>query len=342
MIKLPEQIEICDVTIRDGFQNLDIFIPTEAKLYLIEELSLAGFKKIEITSLSNPKRIPQFRDAEEILKQVERRPDVTYQVVTMNEVAVRRAIALKEKGFGPDKVVVMISTSQSHNLVNAGEKHADHWPKIKQWIRMVKESGMIFCGCIGTIFGCPIEGPVPLVRAWEFAERFFEMGVDEIEYGDTTGEGTPDRVFQFYQEIIRRLPDVKRHIAHFHESRGWALANCVAALQAGIARFEASMGGLGGQPASMVDRVPVIGTGESYTPSDLTGNVRAEDLVVLLDEMGIRTGIDIDRYLEIGRLLEKIVGRKLRSWTTSSGRIPKSPTPYLEKVKKRFAHVLNE
>ena len=340
MLNIPKKVEICDLTVRDGFQNLDIYIPTEAKLFLIEELTQAGFTKIEVTSFSNPKRFPQFRDAEEVLKGIKRRPHITYQVVTMTELAVQKAIEIKEKGYGPDKVVAMISTSQSHNLVNAGEIHADHWRKLEKWIKLVKDAGIIFCGCVGTVFGCPIEGPIPLERAWDFAKRFFELGADEIEYGDTTGEGTPDRVYLFYQELLQRFPQSSKHIAHFHESRGWALSNCLAAMQAGIYRFEASMGGLGGQPASIVDRVPVQGTGESYTPSDLTGNVRGEDLVVLCDEMGIETGINVDRYLQTGRILEKIVGRRLRSWTVLSGRIPKEPTPYADKVKKKFAEKL--
>jgi len=339
-MKLPAKVEVCDITVRDGFQNLETFIPTEAKLYLIEELTQCGFKNLEITSFSNPKRVPQFRDAETVLQGIKRRPDVRYQAVALTEAAVKRAVEAREKGYGPDKIVTMISTSQSHNLVNAGELHDQHFRNLEKWGRMIKDAGMIFCGTVGTVFGCPIEGPVPLSRAWEFARRHFDIGVDEIEYGDTTGEGTPDRVWEFYTELMARMPWPEKHIVHFHESRGWGLANCLAALQAGMVRFEASMGGLGGQPASMVDRVPVLGTGESYTPSDLTGNVRAEDLVVLLDEMNIDTGIDVDRYLRIGATLERIVGRRLRSWTVLSGRIPKTPTPVMEKVRQRFADQL--
>ena len=337
---LPKKVEVCDLTVRDGFQNLEIYIPAEAKLYLIEELSQCGFKNIEVTSFSNPKRIPQFRDTEDVLRGIKRRPGTIYQAVTLTEKAIERAIDMKHKGFGPDKVVTMISTSQSHNLVNAGELHDEHFRKLEKWARMVKDAGMIYCGTVGTVFGCPIEGPVPLERAWEFAKRYFDLGADEIEYGDTTGEGTPDRAYRFYSGLKERFPDTTKHIVHFHDSRGWGLANCRSALQAGMHRFEASMGGLGGQPASIVDRVPVQGTGGSYTPSDLTGNVRAEDLVVMLDEMGIDTGIDVSRYLKLGGLLEKIVGRRLRSWTVVSGRIPKNPTPFLDLVQQRYAEKL--
>ena len=339
-LNLPPKVEVCDLTVRDGFQNLEIYIPAEAKLYLIEELSQCGFKNIEVTSFSNPRRLPQFRDTNEVLQGIKRRSDIRYQAVALNEKAILRAIDLREKGFGPDKVVTMISTSQSHNLVNAGEMHEDHFRKLEKWARMVKDAGMIFCGTVGTVFGCPIEGPVPMERAWEFARRQFDLGADELEYGDTTGEGTPDRAYRFYSGLRERFPDVGRHIVHFHESRGWGLANCFAALQAGMVRFEASMGGLGGQPASIIDRVPVQGTGGAYTPSDLTGNVRAEDLVVMLDEMGIETGIDVSRYLRLGGMLEKVVGRRLRSWTVLSGRIPKGPTPFFEEVRRRFADKL--
>jgi hydroxymethylglutaryl-CoA lyase len=339
-LELPKKVSIGDITVRDGFQNLNIFIPTETKLYIIEELQKIGFKDIEVTSLSNPKHLRQFADAEEVLKSIKRRPDVKYQVVTMNERAIERAIDAKQKGYGPDKVIVMMSTSQSHNLVNAGELHKDHWAKMGKWVKMTKASGILFCGCLGTIFGCPIEGPVPLERAWEFADRYADLDVDEMLYGDTTGEGTPDKSFEFYSRLIEKYPNPDFHVVHFHESRGWALSNNFAALQAGMTRFEASMGGLGGQPASVVDRIVVSGTGESYTPSALTGNSRAEDLLVMFDEMGIKTDIDVDAYIRLGKLLEQVIGRRLRSWTTETGRIPKKPTDYLEKVRVRFAEKL--
>lgn len=325
-MQLPKAVAIGEVSVRDGLQHEETFIPTETKIYLIEALADAGYRHIEATSFANPRYVPQFRDCDEVLKRIKRRPGITYSTVTMTEKSVERACEARRQGWGPDKIVCMISTSESHNQRNAGQKHADHWPLLAQWVKMAHDAGIIFNGTIGTIWGCPIEGPLPLQRAYEFVDRFFQMGADEIEYGDTTGEGTPNRAFEFYATVLDRYPDKNAHVAHFHESRGWGLANCLAALQAGVTRVESSLGGIGGQPANMIDRVPIAGTGALYTPSDITGNVRTEDLVVMVDEMGIETGLDVDRVLAIGRLMERILGRRLRSYCTQTGRIPKQHT----------------
>lgn len=323
---LPKAVILGEVGVRDGFQHEPHFIPTEAKVYLINALAEAGYKHIEATSFANPRNVPQFRDADEVLKKITRKPRVTYTTVTITQRSVERAIQAKLAGYGPDRIVVMISTSESHNLRNAGQRHADHWPLLAQWCRQAHEAGLKYCGCIGTVFGCTIEGPVPLERALEFTDRYLNLGADDLEFGDTTGEATPNRVFEFYSQLLDRYPNPNLHVAHFHESRGWGLSNCLAALLAGVTRFESSLGGLGGQPADMVDGVPVAGTGAIYTPSDITGNVRSEDLVVMLDEMGVATGLDVDKVLQIGRLLERMLGRRLRSYTTETGRIPKTPT----------------
>jgi hydroxymethylglutaryl-CoA lyase len=167
-------------------------------------------------------------------------------------------------------------------------------------------------------------------RSIEFTDRFFQMGAEFVQYGDTTGEGTPDMVYEFFCHIFDKYPPDKYpqiiHDVHFHESRGWGLANCLAALLAGVTHFDSSLGGIGGQPAPILDRVPVSGTGDVYTPSDITGNVRSEDLLVMIDEMGIKTDVDVDKVLKIGNLLEEVLERRLRSYCTKTGRIPKGPT----------------
>ncbi len=324
-MKLPKSVIIGECVVREGCQHEEHYIPAQTKLWLINRLSRAGFKKIEITNLSNPRFVPQFRDADDVLKGIERNPDVIYTAVTVTKYAVERALRACEAGYGPTEIVNMISTSESYCQRNIGKTSDELFELTSQWIKMAHDAGMKFCGCIGTVFGCPIEGPVPIARAFESADRLLQLGVDSLMYGDTTGEGTPDRVYDFYCKIMERYPKVT-HIAHFHESRGWGLANCLAALQAGINFFDASIGGIGGQPASMMDRVPIPGIGKLYTPSDITGNVRSEDLIVMLDEMGIETGLDVDKVLEIGRAVEKIFGRRLRSYCVETGRIPKSPT----------------
>ncbi len=324
-LDLPQKVQIRELICRDGFQNENFFVPTETKLYFIESLARMGLKWIEATSFSPPKYLPQFRDAEKVIERMHREKDITYNVITMNERALDRVLKTVEQGFGPDMILFMISTSENHHQRNGGQTHKQAWNTAKTIISRAKAHGLKVIGTIGTTFGCPIEGPVPIEPAFEFADRFQDLGVDELNFGDTTGEGTPDRVFDFYSAIVEKHRDL-RLVAHFHESRGWGLANCLAAMQAGIYCFDSSMGGIGGQPADMVDGVPIRGTGEKYTPSDITGNVRSEDLVVMCDEMGIQTGIDIDAYLELGQLLERVVGRQLRSYCTKTGRIPKQPT----------------
>jgi len=322
---LPKRVELRELACRDGFQHESSFLPTETKLYFLEALAETGFRWIEVTSFAHPKYLPQFRDAEEVLKRLKKKPGVTYNVITLNERALDRCLQTVEQGFGPDMILYMISTSESHNRRNAGRPREEMWKEAATMVKRAHAAGLKVIGTTGTTFGCPIEGPVPAAASLEFADRFHELGVDELNFGDTTGEGTPERVFDFYSQILEKHRDV-RIVAHFHESRGWGLANCLAALQAGVFCFDVSMGGLGGQPANIVDRVPIKGTGELYTPSDLTGNVRGEDLAVMLDEMKIETGLNLDQYLALGRLLERVLGRDLRSWTTKTGRIPKGPT----------------
>jgi hydroxymethylglutaryl-CoA lyase len=324
-IKLPKSVVIAECVVREGCQHEENYIPAQAKIWLINEMNKAGFKKIEVTNLSNPKYVPQFRDADEVLQGIKRLPGVTYRAVTVVQSAVERAVDICEKGYGPTEIVNMVSTSESHCNRNMGKSSKELLKLVKEWVKLAHSAGMKFCGCVGTVFGCPIEGPIPIKRAIEFADQLIEAGVDSVMYGDTTGEGTPDRAFDFYSEIMQQYPDVI-HIAHFHDSRGWGPANCFAALQAGITNFDSSLGGIGGQPASMLDRVPVPGTGKLYTPSDYTGNVRSEDLIVMIDEMGVDTGLDVDHVLDIGRSLERIFGRRLRSWCVETGRIPKGKT----------------
>jgi len=161
----------------------------------------------------------------------------------------------------------------------------------------------------------------------EFTKRFLDIGADDIEHADHDGSAPPDKVFEYFSMIMDEIPDPKLHIAHFHVTRGWGLANVLAALQTGITHFESTLGGIGGQPANFVDNCPVAGTGKYYyVDPNIVGLVSTEDMVVMMDEMGIETGIDVERLLEIGQTLERIVGRRLRSECIRTGRIPKKPT----------------
>jgi hydroxymethylglutaryl-CoA lyase len=332
LLNYPKKVVLGDITVRDGFQHEEKFIPTEAKLWLAEQLVLAGFKRIEVTNFGNPVGMPQFRDADELMKRIRGSKkighllkDVELTTITIREKAVERAIQARKDGYGPDRILFMVSTSESHHRTNSGLSLDEYWKMCERQIPLAHDAGMKVCGTVSTIWGCPIEGPTELRKAVEFSKRWLEIGADDIEHADHDGSAPPNKVYEYYTMIMDAIPDPSKHIAHFHYTRGWGLANILAALQAGITHFESTMGAIGGQPANFVDGVPVAGTGEYYykDPS-ITGLVSTEDMVVMMDEMGINTGIDVDKILEIGAMVERIVGRRLRSECVHSGRIPKS------------------
>jgi hydroxymethylglutaryl-CoA lyase len=334
VLEYPRKVVLGDITVRDGFQHEEKFIPTEAKLWVAEQLILAGFRRIEVTNFGNPSGMPQFKDADALMRSLrgsrkvaELIDDVEITAITIREKAVERAIQARHEGCGPDRVLFMVSTSESHHKVNSGLSLDDYWKMCEHWIPRIHDAGMKVCGTVSTIWGCPIEGPTELKKAVEFSRRWLDIGADDIEHADHDGSAPPNRVFEYYSMIMDTMPDPSRHVAHFHVTRGWGLANVLAALQAGITHFESTLGGIGGQPANFVDGVPVAGTGKYYYEDPtITGLVCTEDMVVMMDEMGIDTGLDVDRVLETGRMVERIVGRRLRSECAHSGRIPKSLT----------------
>ncbi len=345
-LQYPKKVVIGDITVRDGFQHEEKFIPTDAKVWVAEQLILAGFKRIELTNYGNPKRMPQFKDADELMKRVRTSKrvahlidDVEITAITIRERAVERAIQARKEGFGPDRVLFMVSTSESHHLANSGLSLEEYWKMCEAYIPKIHDAGMKVCGTVSTIWGCPIEGPTELRKAVEFTQRWLDIGADDIEHADHDGSAPPNKVYEYFSMIMDAIPDPTKHVAHFHVTRGWGLANVLAALQAGITHYEGTLGGIGGQPANFVDGVPVAGTGEYYySDPSITGLVSTEDMVVMMDEMGIDTGLDVDLLLKIGRTVERIVGRRLRSECVHTGRIPKTitgrRTDVLQKTKK--------
>jgi hydroxymethylglutaryl-CoA lyase len=333
-LNYPSKVVLGDISVRDGLQHEERFIPTRAKLWLAEQLILAGFKRIEVTNFGNPKGMPQFADADELMELLytsklvaDRIKDVETTAITIRERAVERAVALRQKGFGPGRILLMVSTSESHHRVNSGLSLKEYWKMAEKCIQMAHDHGMTVCGTVSTIWGCPIEGPTDMKKAVEFTRRWLDIGADDIEHADHDGSAPPNKVYEYYSMVLDAFPDPHLHVAHFHTTRGWGLANVLAALQAGITHFEGPLGGTGGQPANFVDGVPVTGTGSYYYQDPtITGLVSTEDMVVMLDEMGIDTGVDVDRVLEIGRTMEKILGRQLRSESVHTGRVPKQPT----------------
>lgn len=328
----PKKVSIGDITVRDGFQHEEKFIPTQAKIWLAEELILAGFKKIEVTNFGNPKGMPQFKDADEVMKGIrnskkikELIDDVEITAVTIRERAIERAIEAKKEGWGPDRILLMVSTSEAHHMKNSGLTLNDYWKMSEEWIKKANDVGIKVNGTVSTIWGCPITGPTEMSKAVEFTQRWLDIGASDVEHADHDGSASPDRVYKYFSMLLDAIPEPEKHVVHFHTTRGWGLANVLAALQAGMTQYESTLGGIGGQPANFVDGVPVSGTGSYYykDPSAV-GLVSTEDMVVMMDEMGIETNLDIDKILELGQMVERIVGRRLRSETIKMGRIPKS------------------
>ncbi len=330
----PKKVVIGDITVRDGFQHEEKFIPTEAKVWLLEELILSGFKHLEVTNFGNPKGMPQFKDADNLFKKIrnskrvkDKINDVMLTAVTIRERAIERAINAKLDGYGPDRILLMVSTSESHQKKNSGLTLNEYWKMAEEWIPKARAAGIKVNGTVSTIWGCPIEGPTKMEDAIAFTKRWFDIGANDVEHADHDGSASPDRVYQYFSMLLKNIKNPHKQIAHFHTTRGWGLANVLAALQAGVTNFESTMGGIGGQPANFVDGVPVSGTGNYYynNPGEV-GLVSTEDMVVMMDEMGIETNLDIDKILSTGKIVEKIVGRRLRSESINQGRIPKSLT----------------
>jgi len=330
----PKKVVLGDITVREGFQHEEKTIPLRAKLWLVEQLVLAGFKRLEVTNLGTPVGMPQFADADQLLQGIHnskalkgKLQDVELSAVTIRERAADRAIETRREGWGPDRIVFMVSTSESHHRRNSGLSLDEYWKMLEKYIPKAHDQGIKVCGTVSTIWGCPIEGPTDMKKAVEFSKRYLDMGVDDIEHADHDGSAPPDKVYEYFSMVLDRIPDPKLHNVHFHVTRGWGLANVLAALQAGITHFESTLGGLGGQPANFIDGYPVSGTGKYYySDPNIVGLVSTEDMGVMMDEMGIETGIDVNRLLDIGRMVEKIVGRRLRSECIHTGRIPKGNT----------------
>lgn len=301
MTEKPTAI-LCECFARDGLQHEPAVIPPAAKIAMLEQIAGCGFPRIEITSFAHPRHVPQFADAEAVLRGVAPRPGVLFKATCPNPAAVRRALAAKQAGRGPEEISFLVSASEGHTQRNLRRSRAEQWQNVAE---MTALAGGEFLG-VGTIsvaFDCPFDGPTPEGRVIEDAERFVALGVRRIAIGDTVGSGTPPRVASLMRALRAALPRDTVLIAHFHDSRGTGLANAVAALEAGITHFDTALGGTGGHPAG-------IAYGEGFT-----GNVCTEDFATLLDAMGVATGLDLDRVMAAGRAAETLLGRQLHART---------------------------
>ena len=319
-LTLPKSVQVGDITVRDGLQALEHYYPAELKVRLAEDLILAGFKDLEVSNFGHPKFLPQFKDVEEVLDRLfqservghllaQNGGDVAIHVITINEKAVTRALEYKAaRGYGPDCLLQMVSTDEAHHRVNSGMSLDDYWKMTERSTAAAHEAGMKMCGTVSTIWGSPMRGSrvTDLTTAVDFSKTYLDLGADYVEQADHDGSADPQRVYEYFTmildpEVTGKWADPRYHLAHFHTSRGMGLANYLAALQAGVTRFESTVGAVGGQPANMIDCAFIGGTGGYYHKEHLlSGLVSTEDFVVMCESMGIETGIDIPKLLEVG------------------------------------------
>jgi len=296
---VPERVAIREVGPRDGFQNEPETIPTAEKIRLIDMLSASGLGRIEVTAFVRAEVIPQLADAEEVLAGVKRRDGVAFSVLIPNERGLERALQMRARF---DEVSVFLSASETHNQRNVNSSVKESLSELERTLRVAREAGLRCEGVISTSFGCPYEGEVAPQRVFEIASRLAAAGCAEVAFGDTTGMANPRQVGEFFAAARERLAKVQL-TAHFHNTRGQGLANVLAALDQGVDSFESSFGELGGCPV----------------PPGSTGNVSTEDLISMLFEMGIKTGIDLGRLIEASRAAEALLGRPLGSHVLRAG-----------------------
>jgi hydroxymethylglutaryl-CoA lyase len=321
--RMPRKVMIGDITIRDGFQHEEKFISTAAKIFYGEEIIMAGCKEDEV--------LAHFR-SDSFKKRCAQRKinygELVFSAVTIRESAVDRAIELKKKGVGPDRVLMMVSTDPEHHFANSGTTLSQYWREAERCIKKCRDAGIKMCGVVSTIWGSPLSGATRLGDAVEFTKRWFTIGANDIEHADHDGSASAAEVYRYFSMIMDIMPNPEAHLCHLHETKRVASASVLAALHAGITRFEGTLGGLGGQPANFLDDCPVRGTGEYYYRDHrYVGLITLEDLLVMIDEVGIEHGYDVDRVLWLGNKMEKTIGRRLRSEAIYNGRTAKGGNP---------------
>jgi len=298
---LPAAISVREVGPRDGLQNEDP-VPTQAKIELIDRLSGTGVQRIEAVSFVRPEAIPQMADADEVWEGIDRAASVRYSALVPNLRGAARAL-----DSGLAEIEAVVSASDTHNRKNVNRGTAESLDDIAQIIALAHERGATCQVIVSTAWGCPYEGDVPVERVVATAGRALADGADTVSFGDTTGMATPGRVQRLIGEFRAAYPEAQLNL-HFHNTRGTGLANVLAALELGVADFDASVGGLGGCP---------------YAPG-ATGNIATEELVHMVEDMGVGTGIDLAALIDAAADAERIIGRQLPSQVLRAG--PRSRT----------------
>jgi hydroxymethylglutaryl-CoA lyase len=300
MTALPRSVRIREVGPRDGFQNEPEVIATADKVRLIDRLARTGVKRLEATSFVRADVIPQLADAGEVLQEIDPPEDVAISVLIPNERGLDNALELRDRF---QEINVFLSASETHNRKNVNRSIEESLSGLETVLARAREAGLRCEGVISVSFGCPYEGDVPQERVFGIARRLRDAGAQEIGFGDTTGMANPRQVRGFFEHARAELgPDVEL-TAHFHNTRGQGLANVLAALEAACESFESSFGELGGCPV----------------PPGATGNIATEDLVSMLHEMGVDTGIDLEALLTATRDVASVLGRPLGSHTLVAG-----------------------
>ncbi len=308
-MSMPDRVRITEVGTRDGFQAEPRFIPTETKIRIIDRLIDAGVPRLEYSSFMSPRAVPQTADAAEVLAGVDRSRGASLVALIANAKGARRAV-----DAGVDEIVVVLSASESHNRKNVNRSVDESLAGFREVAEIAHEAGTPVHGAIATAFGCPFEGEVPREQVGRIAREFRTLGFQGVSLGDTTGMATPPLVRALCRHLQDAVPELPLSL-HFHNTRGIGLCNVMAGLEEGVRDFESSIGGLGGCP---------------FAPG-ATGNICTEDLVYLLDEMGIETGIDLERLCEVAREVERVVGHPLPGQVMKAG--PRLKLHPLEEVR---------
>ena len=297
MLRLPDRVTVCEVGTRDGFQIEPEFIATAQKIEVVDRLTEAGLPRIEVTSFVSPKAVPQLRDAEAVMAGIRRRPGTRYAALVPNDKGASRAV-----DAGVDVIHTVVSASESHNLANVNMTIAESIAKLRAVGEIaVRAKVAMNCG-ISTSFGCPFEGDVPISRLESVVARLVDLGAAGIGLADTTGMANPRQVTEILERLMPRFPGIEWTL-HTHDTRAMAIPNILAAMACGVTHFDASIGGLGGCP---------------FAPG-ASGNVCTEDLVHCLGAMGVATGVDLAKLVDVARRVEQIIGRPLPGQVMKAG-----------------------
>ncbi|WP_280768673.1 hydroxymethylglutaryl-CoA lyase [Salipaludibacillus daqingensis] len=288
---LPKQITFKEVGPRDGLQNESRFVPTEKKVEWIDLLSQTGVSYIEVSSFVHPKWIPALADAEEVFNQIKRNQDVTYAALVPNIKGAERALKVDA-----DEFAVFMSASETHNQKNINKSITETYDVLKEVVNEASSSNKKTRGYVSTVFGCPYDGHIAIDEVKKVCDQLLSMGIYEISLGDTIGIGNPKQVKSVMTELHKEF-GIGKFALHFHDTRGMALANALAGLQAGVTIYDGSIGGLGGCPYA----------------KGASGNVASEDLLFMLHEMGMNSEIDVHKLLKAASYIEGVFGETLPS-----------------------------